>query len=207
MSLLDSFKRLRDIDFTELELKNIGAWPALARALVCVLLLITVLTLGYFLHLADLQTQLNLNRAEELTLKERFTINARQVASLEACREQMASLESSFAALLKQLPSDTEVPRLLEDITSAGLSSNLEFEEIKLLPEVTLPFYIELPIQIKVLGDYHDLAAFVSAVAGMPRIVTSHDFTIKPVLDGENTQLAMNILVKTYRYHEQEVKQ
>lgn len=115
-------------------------------------------------------------------------------------------MEASFEALLRQLPSDTEVPGLLEDITSAGLNSGLEFEEIKLLPEVTQPFYIELPIQIKVFGSYHDLATFVSAVAGMPRIVTSHDFAIKPVAAGNSSKLAMNILVKTYRYNDQGAK-
>lgn len=206
MSLVDSFKSLGKIDFAELDLNNIGSWPAAVRALACLIVLVVVLALGYFMHLTDLQDSLERTRQEETTLKEQFTVKVRQAANLEEYKEQMQLMEASFEALLRQLPSDTEVPGLLEDITSAGLNSGLEFEEIKLLPEVTQPFYIELPIQVKVLGSYHDLATFVSAVAGMPRIVTLHDFSIKPVTAGNSSKLAMNILVKTYRYNDQGAK-
>src|SRR3546814_8973603 len=99
-------------------------------------------------------------------------------ANLERYTEQMKQMEASFGVLLRQLPSDTEVPGLLEDITRTGLGSGLAFEETKLLPAVTQPFYIELPIQITVTGDYHDLATFVSGVAGLTRIVRLHDFDI-----------------------------
>jgi type IV pilus assembly protein PilO len=91
---------------------------------------------------------------------------------------------------------------LLEDITRTGLGSGLEFEEIKLLPEVAQPFYIELPIQITVTGDYHDLATFVSGVAGLPRIVTLHDFDLTPVSPGGGPKLRLTILAKTYRYND-----
>ena len=111
-------------------------------------------------------------------------------------------MEVSFGALLKQLPSDTEVPGLLEDITRTGLGSGLEFEEIKLLPEVAQQFYIELPIQIKVVGGYHDLATFVSGVASLPRIVTLHDFDLVPAAAGSSSKLRMGILAKTYRYND-----
>lgn len=206
MSLVDSFKSLGKVDFAELDLNNIGSWPAAVRALACLIVLVVVLALGYFMHLTDLQDSLERTRQEEATLKEQFTVKVRQAANLEEYKEQMQLMEASFEALLRQLPSDTEVPGLLEDITSAGLNSGLEFEEIKLLPEVTQPFYIELPIQVKVLGSYHDLATFVSAVAGMPRIVTLHDFSIKPLTAGNSSKLAMNILVKTYRYNDQGAK-
>lgn len=206
MSLVDSFKSLGKVDFAELDLNNIGSWPAAVRALACLIVLVVVLALGYFMHLTDLQDSLERTRQEEATLKEQFTVKVRQAANLEEYKEQMQLMEASFEALLRQLPSDTEVPGLLEDITSAGLNSGLEFEEIKLLPEVTQPFYIELPIQVKVLGSYHDLATFVSAVAGMPRIVTLHDFSIKPLAAGNSSKLAMNILVKTYRYNDQGAK-
>jgi type IV pilus assembly protein PilO len=126
-----------------------------------------------------------------------------QAANLEAYKEQMEEMEVSFGALLKQLPSDTEVPGLLEDITRTGLGSGLEFEEIKLLPEVTQQFYIELPIQIVVMGSYHDLATFVSGVASLPRIVTLHDFDIKPAdKSGASSALRMSVLAKTYRYND-----
>lgn len=203
MSIVDSFKGLGKVDFSELDLNNMGSWPAAVRALACLIVLIAVLALGYFMHLTDLQDTLERNKSEEVTLKEQFTAKVRQAANLEEYKEQMKLMEASFEALLRQLPSDTEVPGLLEDITSAGLNSGLEFEEIKLLPEVVQQFYIELPIQIKVFGTYHDLATFVSAVAGMPRIVTLHDFSIRPVVAGNSSKLAMDILVKTYRYNDQ----
>ncbi len=206
MSVVDSFKSLGKIDFAELDLNNIGSWPAAVRALACIILFVAVLALGYFMHLTDLQESLDRNKQQEVTLKEEFTLKVRQAANLEEYKEQMQLMEASFEALLRQLPSDTEVPGLLEDITSAGLNSGLEFEEIKLLPELTQPFYIELPIQVKVFGAYHDLATFVSAVASMPRIVTLHDFSIKPVVAGNSSKLAMNILVKTYRYNDKGAK-
>ncbi len=206
MSVVDSFKSLGKIDFAELDLNNIGSWPAAVRALACIILFVAVLALGYFMHLTDLQESLERNKQQEVTLKEEFTLKVRQAANLEEYKEQMQLMEASFEALLRQLPSDTEVPGLLEDITSAGLNSGLEFEEIKLLPELTQPFYIELPIQVKVFGTYHDLATFVSAVASMPRIVTLHDFSIKPVVAGNSSKLAMNILVKTYRYNDKGAK-
>lgn len=207
MSIADSFKGLGKVDFSELDLNNIGSWPAAVRALACLIVLVAVLALGYFMHLTNLQDTLDSSKQEENDLKVQFTSKVKQAANLEEYKEQMKLMEASFEALLRQLPSDTEVPGLLEDITSAGLNSGLEFEEIKLLPEVIQQFYIELPIQVKVFGSYHDLATFVSAVAGMPRIVTLHDFSIKPVVEGNSSRLAMNILVKTYRYYDQGAKQ
>jgi type IV pilus assembly protein PilO len=123
-------------------------------------------------------------------------------ANLELYSQQMKEMENAFGVLLRQLPSDTEVPGLLEDITRTGLGSGLEFEEIKLLPEVAQPFYIELPIKITVTGAYHDLATFVSGVAGLPRIVTLHDFELAPVNPDDGSKLRMSILARTYRYND-----
>lgn len=204
MNLKESLKSLQQVDFNDLDVNNIGSWPVAVRGIVCVLLFVLVLVLGYFLHLTTLQDDLERQKREEITLREQFESKVRQAANLEAYKEQMLIMEASFDALLRQLPSDTEVPGLLEDITSAGLKSGLEFEEIKLQPEIAQQFYIELPIQIKVFGGYHELATFVSAVASMPRIVTLHDFAIEPAKAGSSSRLAMNILVKTYRYREQE---
>ena len=112
-------------------------------------------------------------------------------------------MEESFGALVSQLPSDTEVPGLLEDITNKGMLNGLEFDSIQLQPEVAREFYIELPIQIQAKGSYHDLGAFVSGMAGLPRIVTLHDFTIVQQAPG-NSMLRMNITAKTYRYKDEE---
>ncbi|KJZ36162.1 MULTISPECIES: type 4a pilus biogenesis protein PilO [Pseudomonas] len=202
MSPSQWFAGLRNVDLNDLDTSNMGSWPPAIKALVGVLLMLLVLALGYTFYLSDLQDQLHLKREEELTLKEQFATKARMAANLELYTQQMKEMETSFGVLLRQLPSDTEVPGLLEDITRTGLGSGLEFEEIKLLPEVTQPFYIELPIQITVTGAYHDLATFVSGVAGLPRIVTLHDFDLAPANPEGGAKLRMSILAKTYRYND-----
>lgn len=206
MSLSESLESLRKVDFSDLDFNNVGSWPAAVKGIACILLLIGAVAFGYYFYLQDLQGQLDVARAEEVTLKQQFSSKAFQAANLDAYKVQMKEMEESFGALLRQLPSDTEVPGLLEDITRTGLGSGLEFEEIKLEPEVTQQFYIELPIQISVVGGYHDLATFVSGVASLPRIVTLHDFEIKPAEVDSVSRLRMSVLAKTYRYNDQELK-
>ena len=198
---------LRKIDINDLDLNNLGSWPAAVKSIAGAMVLIIVLALGYNFYLKDLLDQLDQSRATEVTLKEQFATKAFKAANLDAYKAQMTEMQTSFGALLRQLPSDTEVPGLLEDITRTGLGSGLEFEEIKLLPEAAQQFYIELPIQITVVGAYHDLATFVSGVASLPRIVTLHDFEIKPVEPGSTQKLRMNILAKTYRYNDKGLQQ
>ena len=193
---------LRKIDINDLDLNNLGSWPAAVKSIAGAMVLIIVLALGYNFYLKDLLDQLDQSRATEVSLKEQFATKAFKAANLDAYKAQMTEMQTSFGALLRQLPSDTEVPGLLEDITRTGLGSGLEFEEIKLLPEAAQQFYIELPIQITVVGAYHDLATFVSGVASLPRIVTLHDFEIKPVEPGSTQKLRMSILAKTYRYND-----
>ncbi len=202
MSLNDSLESLRKIDLSDLDFNNVGSWPAAVKFIAGALLLVIVVALGYNFHLKDLQTNLKGKQSEEITLKEQFSSKAFQAANLAAYKEQMQEMEVSFGTLLKQLPSDTEVPGLLEDITRTGLGSGLEFEEIKLLPEAAQQFYIELPIQIMVVGAYHDLATFVSGVASLPRIVTLHDFDLVPASNDSTSKLRMSILAKTYRYND-----
>lgn len=206
MSLADSIESLKKVDLAELDLNNLGSWPSPVKFITCILLLIAALALGYNFYLKDLQRALEQRRVEEITLKEQFSSKAFQAANLDAYKLQMKEMEDSFGTLLRQLPSDTEVPGLLEDITRTGLGSGLEFEEIKLQPEVVQQFYIELPIQISVVGGYHDLATFVSGVASLPRIVTLHDFEIKPVEEDSVSKLRMSILAKTYRYNDEGLK-
>ncbi|PZW99231.1 type IV pilus assembly protein PilO [Pseudomonas sp. 478] len=202
MRLSDWFEGLRKIDINDLDTNNMGSWPPAIKALAGILLMILVFSLGYSFSISDLRSQLELKREEESTLKEQFADKAHMAANLELYTQQMKEMENSFGVLLRQLPSDTEVPGLLEDITRTGLGSGLEFEEIKLLPENTQQFYIELPIQITVTGAYHDLATFVSGVAGLPRIVTLHDFDLAPANPEGGPKLRMSILAKTYRYND-----
>lgn len=205
MSLQDSMEGLKAINLNDLDLNNVGSWPALVKVIAGVILLVAVLAAGYHFHLSDLQAQLEMKQSQELQLRDQFASKAAQAASLEAYRKQMIDMEESFGALLRQLPTDTEVPGLLEDITRTGLGSGLEFSEIRPLPEVAQQFYVELPIQIKVMGGYHDLATFISGAASLPRIVTLHDFEIKPQ-GKERGILEMSILAKTYRYNDKGLK-
>lgn len=212
MSLSESIASVRKIDISELDVNNLGVWPPAVKVITCLLLFVVALVLGYNFYLKDMQVALEERRSEEASLKEQFSAKAFQAANLEAYKAQMKEMEESFGVLLRQLPSDTEVPGLLEDITRTGLGSGLEFEEIKLEPEVIQQFYIELPIQIAVVGSYHDLATFVSGVASLPRIVTLHDFAVDvaPVGTGEvasPSKLRMSILAKTYRYNDAGGKQ
>lgn len=206
MNLSEALEGLRKIDLGELDVNNLGSWPAAVKVAAGTLLMALVLALGYFFYIQDLESQLQAAQNNEGTLKEQFTNKAFQAANLQPYKVQMTEMENTFGTLLRQLPSDTEVPGLLEDITRTGLGSGLEFEEIKLLPEAAQQFYIELPIQITVVGAYHDLATFVSGVASLPRIVTLHDFEIKPLEASNPNKLRMSILAKTYRYNDEGLK-
>ena len=202
MSISESINSLKRVDLSDLDLNNLGSWPPAVKVIACIFLLVIALVLGYNFYLKDLQDSLEQQQANEQTLKEQFSSKAFQAANLEVYKAQMKEMEESFGTLLRQLPGDTEVPGLLEDITRTGLGSGLEFEEIKLLPEVAQQFYIELPIQIKVTGGYHDLATFVSGVASLPRIVTLHDFQLAPASAESSSRLSMQIMAKTYRYND-----
>lgn len=199
MALEDTLRSVREFDLSDLDLDNVGSWPLAVKIAVWVLLLILVLAAGYYGIIEDLQKQLGDAQAKELKLKKEYEKKAFQAANLEAYRQQMAEMEESFGALVSQLPSDTEVPGLLEDITNKGLLNGLTIKAIDLQKEKSKEFYVELPISISATGSYHDLGAFISGMAGLPRIVTLHDFQIEATKDKPNA-LDMKIIAKTYRY-------
>jgi type IV pilus assembly protein PilO len=195
----DTMRSLREFDLSSLDFDNVGSWPVPVKLFIWLVLLLAVLAAGYYYHVEDLQIQLAKVENEEVELKKDFEKKAFQAANLEAYRQQMVEMEESFGALVSQLPSDTEVPGLLEDITNKGLLNGLEIASIDLQKETAREFYVELPIAINASGSYHDLGAFISGMAGLPRIVTLHDFTISAKGNDANN-LQMNIVAKTYRY-------
>ena len=199
MAFQDVIEDLRGLDLGELNAENIGSWPLAVKVIAWVLAFVLVMVLGYFYNISDLRQQLAQVEQKETELKKEFEDKAFKAANLDALRTQMKEMEESFGALISQLPSDTEVPGLLEDITNKGVESGLEIKSIKLQPEVAKEFYIELPINIEVTGTYHDFGTFVSGIAGLPRIVTLHDFkmTSDPKTPGV---LSMSISARTYRY-------
>ena len=203
MALEDTMRSLREFDINDLDFDNVGSWPLPVKVFIWIVLFAGVLTAGYYYHIEDLQKQLAKVEQEEQRLKKDFEKKAFQAANLDAYRQQMVEMEESFGALVSQLPSDTEVPGLLEDITNKGLLNGLDISVIDLQNEQAREFYVELPIAISAAGSYHDLGAFISGMAGLPRIVTLHDFTISS--RGENAQnLRMNITAKTYRYKDED---
>ncbi len=204
MAFEDTMRSLREFDVNDLDFDTVGSWPLPIKMFIWVVVLGGVLAFGYYYHIEDLQIQLEGERKKEVQLKKDFEKKAFQAANLEAYRQQMREMEESFGALVSQLPSDTEVPGLLEDITNKGLLNGLNIASIDLLPEQAREFYVELPISIVASGSYHDLGAFISGMAALPRIVTLHDFNISAP-GGNANQLQMRIIAKTYRYRDDEV--
>lgn len=203
MAFEDSMRSLREFDLGDLDIDNIGSWPGIIKFILCALVLAVVVVGGYYYHIEDLRNQLQAEESKEVQLKQEYEKKAFQAANLDAYRKQMVEMEETFGALVAQLPSDTEVPGLLEDITNKGLLNGLEIASIDLQQEQAREFYVELPIAIQATGSYHDLGAFISGMAGLPRIVTLHDFSISA--SGSNTnRLSMSIVAKTYRYKDGE---
>jgi type IV pilus assembly protein PilO len=201
MAIKEAFEELKGFDINELDLESMGTWPVLVKIIVWLIAFAAVMIAGYQYVVADMQVQLASVQQKEQSLKSEFEKKSFKAKNLEAYRAQMAEMSESFEALVSQLPSETEVPGLLEDITNKGVENGLEISSIQLQSEQVKEFYIELPITIAVQGSYHDIGAFVSGIASLPRIVTLHDFSIKTNKEG---LLAMTITAKTYRYKDVE---
>lgn len=202
MSWIDRLKELNEIDLNDLDLENVGSWPAAARAIVAGALFVLLVVAGYYYHIANLADRLTSLENKELELRREFERKSFEAQNLDAYKVQLQEMRDSFGALVSQLPSDTEVPGLLEDISAKGQLNGLSIESIDLLDEVLQEFYVELPIAIEASGSYHDLGAFISGMAGLPRIVTLHDFDIAMSND-DSANLSMEITAKTYRYRDE----
>ena len=188
-------------NINNLDPNNIGSWPVAARAVVIVLLCITLLFAGYYFDTSAQLKVLETAQAKEKTLKQSFEAKQNKAKNLDAYKNQMLEMERSFGTLLQQLPGKTEVPGLLDDISRIGIQSGLVFESFKPEAETPKDFYAELPIGIRVKGSYHQFGNFVSGTAALPRIVTLHDFSISTGKKGE-TGMIMETTAKTYRYLE-----
>ncbi len=194
----DIAKELRNFDWNDLsDLDTIGVWPGPVKVIITLFVFAGVMAAGYFFHVQNLQTELQRVQAEENQVRIEFEQKAFLAANLEEYRAQTVEMEESFTELLRQLPSETEVPGLVDDVTQTGIGSGLEFNNIALQAEMVQEFYIELPIDVDVVGDYHDFGTFVSGVASLDRIVTLHDFSISM---RQSSVLDMNIQARTYRY-------
>ena len=198
---------LRDFDLAQLaDINSAGSWPLAVKLLVWLLVLAAVLLAGSQTLVSNRMSELERAQALEAQLRSDHEQKRIEADGLEAYQLQQQQLELTFETLLRQLPSDTEIPGLIEDMTLAGLNNGLVIENIDLAPEVKREFHVEKPVQIIVAGGYHQLGAFVSDLAALPRIVTLHDFTIETIGgQGSTTEkLRMEVLAKTYRYDARE---
>ena len=193
---------MADIDLNNLDFNNIGSWPVAVKAVVVTVVAVAVLAAGYFRDIKSQQESLNRVTSEEARLKDDFEVKQAKAANLDAYKAQMKEMEDSFGAMIRQLPSKTEVEDLLVDISQTGLASGIEFQLFKPLKEKHIEFYAELPISLKMTGTYHQFGEFVSGIAALPRIVTLENISITKASGskGNSNLLTMTATAKTYRY-------
>lgn len=193
---------LKNFDINSLDFNNLGSAPAVVRAILIVLIFVAILAGGYYLDTKDQLASLEREERKEVDLKQKFESKAKKAANLEAYKEQLQEIRRVFGSMLKQLPSTTEIPTLLRDVSETALSSGLKIELFQPSREQKKGFYAEKPIKLDVNGSYEEIAEFVSGVAALPRIVTLHDITLKP--QKESGGVKMTATAKTYRYLENE---
>lgn len=190
----------------ELDFNNIGAWPRNAKIVFCVLLSLLIIGLSYLLVISGQREELEGLVSKEASLRDEFEKEQKRAANLEPLKLQLAQMEQVLQQMLRQLPSKTEMPDLIIDVSQTALSSGLNNELFKPGDETLKEFYAEKPIALRLVGSYHQFGAFVSGVASLPRVVilTMHDINLKPKDKvGGNIRagaLELSGTVKTYRY-------
>lgn len=188
-------KSLNEVDF-----RNLGEAPKIIKGAIIAIIIAAILGAGYWYFIKDQLVELERVEAREGQLRVEFEEKQSRAANLPALEAQLAEMERMFASLVQLLPSTAEIPSLLVDISQTALAVGLEIELFQPRPEANRTFYAEVPIQLRVRGNYEQLAEFVSGVSAMPRIVTIHDAFIRPGSD--DADLLMDALARTYRYLE-----
>jgi type IV pilus assembly protein PilO len=189
-------------DLRRLNPRDIGSWPVVPKLSALLVFLILIVFAGYWFDWKNQLEELAGARAKEQDLRTAFLDKKKQAVNLEAYRKQLAEIEESFGEMLKQLPNKSEMEALLTDINQAGLGRGLQFELFRPAPRENLSeFYAELPITIKLSGNYHDIGAFASDVSQLSRIVTLNDVALSTNKDGG---LALDAVAKTFRYLDEE---
>ena len=188
-------------DFRRLNFREVGNWAPLPKVIVLSLVVLFIVGLGAFFDWKDQWDTLQTAQQEEGRLKEQFTQKKAKAINYDLYVQQLAEIEQSFGALVKQLPNRSEIDALLTDINQAGLGRGLQFDLFRPAPQERMAdFYAELPIAIKITGNYHDIGAFASDVAALPRIVTLNDVAIA----NDKGTLTMDAVAKTFRYLDEE---
>ena len=188
-------------DFNNIDFKNAGSLPMPVKLVLLGFLFLILLGLGYWFLWSPAIDEFNQAKAKEVELRQVFLTKKAQAIKVEAYKQQMIDIEKTFGALLKQLPDKSQMDGLLTDINQAGLGRGLEFELFKPGQESVADFYAEMPIQIKIKGNYHDIGAFATDISKLSRIVTLNDMSIAPMnKDSKDSLLTMDAVAKTYRY-------
>jgi len=172
-----------------------GTWSYPIKAAAIVIICVLVIAASYYFITTDQLAELETLEQKEQTLRTSFEIKQKKAVNLQDYRDQLTQIEASLGEMIKQMPTKAEVANLLVDISQTGLASGLEFKLFQPSGEIRKDFYSELPIRIQVLGQYEELGLFISGLASLPRIVTVHDVSIKPM---KGKDLAMSAVVKTY---------
>lgn len=191
-------------DFRNLDFNNIGGWAQGVKLTFCALLFGLIVLAGWWFWISAQQEDLQQRQGQETQLKTEFSDKQAKVVNLEALKQQLDEMRDMLRQLLRQLPSKTEMPELLVDISQTALSAGLQTQLFQPGPEsVKEGFYAEKPIQLRMMGTYHQFGTFISGVAALPRVVilTMHNVSLKPVAGGE---LSLEGTVKTYRYVEED---
>lgn len=193
------------VDLRNLDFNNAGAWPIGLKLAFCGIVAFVIIGLAWYLFVSDQRTQLESLERQELTLRAEFEQKQGRAANLEQLKIQLAQMETMLLQMLRQLPSKTEMPDLIVDISQTALASGISNELFQPLAEVPKEFYAEKPIALRMVGTYHQFGAFVSGVASLPRVVimTMHDISLKPRAGRSITSsgpLVLEGTVKTYRY-------
>ncbi|WP_339825586.1 type 4a pilus biogenesis protein PilO [uncultured Arenimonas sp.] len=195
----------KNIDLRSLDFNNSGAWPTQVKLGACVLLMALIIGLGWYLFVSDRRVTLEKEEATEVQLREEFQGKQGRAANLEPLKQQLAQMEVMLQQMLRQLPSKNEMPDLIVDISQTALAAGISNELFQPGSESQREFYAEKPIQLRMVGSYHQFGAFVSGVASLPRVVimTMHDISLQP-RDGKDGTLVLSGTVKTYRYLDEE---
>ena len=194
-------------DLNNLDFQDVGSWPVPVKLVAVILIIGGILFAGFKTDIEKLRATIEQEKSKEVGLLSSLDEKQKKAANLDALKVQMQEMQQSFGDMLRQLPNKTEVAGLLVDISQTGLAAGLEFQLFKPGSEVPSEFYAELPIQISVVGTYHQFGEFISGVAALPRIVTSHDINItkKGAKKGEASDtLIMTATEKTYRALDEE---
>ena len=188
-------------DFRRLNFREVGKWPLAPKIIVLALVVLFIVALGAYFDWKDQWDSLQTAQQEEGRLRDQFKEKKAKAINYDLYVQQLAEVEQSFGALVKQLPNRSEIDALLTDINQAGLGRGLQFDLFRPAPQERMAdFYAELPISIKITGNYHDIGAFASDVAALPRIVTLNDVAIS----NDKGTLSMDAVAKTFRYLDEE---